>query len=74
MDKKWTNEFPTKPGWYWFYGHPWGKSEHDMIRLTMMRVIQDNQGEIICTMNNSFIYKSRCQGMFYKVTPPELPS
>lgn len=72
---EWTNEFPTKPGWYWFYGWAWGRDENskEKPQLRMMKASVAVEGEILLTTDNSFIFKPNCQGMFYKASPPELP-
>ena len=73
MDNKWDTEFPTKEGWYWFYGYPWGKGKDDKPRLDMIKIVMGGQDHLFGTLSNSFVYKQQCKGMFYEVNPPELP-
>ena len=69
-EKRQYDDFPKKPGWYWFYGYPWGnRNASDTPRLAMMKIVQTSNS-IVGTMSNSFIYRKDCEGFFWEAYPP----
>ena len=66
--KQWTNEFPTKPGWYWFYGYRWGRiscGNKETPRLMTVRVDKVNGGYIYIA-DGHFMYESEVEDAHFK--------
>ena len=75
---KWTTEFPTKPGNYWFYGYRYGKydfnGEKRKLELMYCEVHKAANG-FIYIANGQFVYKSEVEEPhFQEVILPELPT
>ena len=61
-------EFPTEPGWYWFYGFMWGA---DRLKLVPMQVIKLTNGHLLYIAKGAFIYKNENHiGKFYPAILP----
>jgi len=56
--KQWTNEFPTKPGWYWFYGYRWGRISCGHEEKPELMTVK------VSTIKNGFLYVADGQFMF----------
>ena len=70
MDE-WIKRFPREPGWYWFYGYPWGnKSKYDKPRLEIMEIIVITGNSLVGSISNTFIYQKECEGWFLKTDEP----
>ena len=74
---KWTTEFPTKPGKYWFYGYRFGKVSCGLLQKPELLYVQ------VRKIQNGFIYIANGQFMskheveephFQEVILPELPT
>lgn len=65
---EWTDKFPDDPGWYWFYGFPWGKGKRSEPRLYMMKV-----NTVYGAVDNAFVYRQEAVGHWMKAEPPSLP-
>jgi len=78
MKTKWTKKWPTKPGLYWFYGWPWGRTKDVSFKpidpeLLSVRIMQVSNG-VVYVIKGTFWYKSEgAIGMFCKAELPELP-
>lgn len=67
----WIGEWPTEPGWYWFYGFDFKpKFKDEVPRLHMVHAIRISNGmAYIC--DGHFIYKSEAgKGFFHPADPP----
>ena len=76
---EWKKEWPTKPGWYWFYGWPFGRDRYfkdDPPRLCMVSVhINIINNRITYVRDGQFFYKEECAvGLFKKAEVPDLPN
>lgn len=61
----WTTNFPTTPGWYWFYGNQYKMSE---LKLATVKVW--NNGPVVC--EGAFMYKQEL-GATRWFKPLEIP-
>ena len=77
MTLRWIEEWPTEPGWYWFYG--WMSSfgvrnRHPDTYLVVVR--QDSTGHPILISGSRFIYREEgATGKWAQMklpTPPKL--
>jgi hypothetical protein len=67
-EKGWTKEWPTKAGWYWFWGYRFKSSAEP--RLCMVRV-HVTEGNITRLADGNFMYKAEgTYGVFHKATVP----
>ena len=67
----WSKEWPTAPGWYWFYGQHYGLLPH---RLGTVRVfpIQNGVGRVL---DGQFMYVlDKHNGVFMPIDVPVIPS
>lgn len=63
----WTNKWPTRPGWYWFYGRHYGEEKHS---LAAVRVVQISNG-LIYILNGHGMHKSDGhKGVFHSAVIP----
>lgn len=71
----WTKEIPTKPGFYWFYGYPFGyyrgKPNGDE-RLIVVEVNQISSGLMFVGLGTFLFPESKEQPMigYWSVIPP----
>jgi hypothetical protein len=71
---KWTKEWPTKSGVYWFYGWPFGDKNYPA-ELNLVRVIEFGNGPNGIIREGAFWYKSEGGiGLFCKAELPESPN
>lgn len=77
----WSKDWPTKPGYYWFYGYKCGSYENRPKRLSV--VVVDTARNGVCVIPNRFIYvcdgqfiykKEGYDGVWQEVILPELPN
>lgn len=66
----WQQEWPTEPGWYWFYYH-WNLSERKL-RLTAVEVKKIANGLAYVGMG-TFLYPGEVTGLWQPIAAPELP-
>ena len=76
----WTTEWPTAPGWYWFYGWAYGKivvGEPEPPRLEAAQVHMAgpfSKRFLMTIRSGAFMYKSEgAIGMWCPMMMPELP-
>lgn len=70
-EPKWSTDYPTTPGTYWFYGWitPYSKKElPESLSLAKARRIAN--GSIMCATESQFIYRGQSDGVW---KPAELP-
>lgn len=66
--KQWTKEFPTKAGWYWFYGYRYGRvscGSEETPRLMTVKVDTCNDG-FVYIADGQFMYKSEVEEPHFK--------
>lgn len=74
--KEWTKEWPTEPGWYWFFGWPYS-GEKDSGREPELNTVEviEIPNDLVFVRRGSFWYKSDGgEGLFRKATVPPLPN
>lgn len=70
----WSEEVPTKAGWYWFYGRLFGA--YDDTDLAPVKVVINRKGKPTYTSQGAFIYpdaKGGCIGYWHKAHLPFVP-
>lgn len=65
---KWTEKWPTEPGWYWF----WGRGSGDALP-SLYPVKVHEPGGIVNVPDGPFMYESQSEGMWCPAAVPELP-
>jgi len=70
----WTKEWPTKVGWFWFYGWKYGKDDyHPDPELCVVRTYMAANG-LMHTIDGQFMYRSEGHdGVFQEMILPVLP-
>ncbi len=67
----WTDEYPVKVGWYWFYGRHYGEDKHS---LGVVRVVQVSNG-LVYILNGHSMWKSEGhRGVFHSIDVPIIPA
>lgn len=67
----WTNEWPTEPGRYWFYGH---KYKEARVEVGAVHVIATSSG-VVHILDGQFMFKEDGhKGMFHPAQVPVLPA
>lgn len=74
---EWTTDWPTIPGWYWFYGDPYAKASNKAtikVELYPVKVVKIANG-VSYISNGSFVYKREAAegGLWQPMQLPELP-
>lgn len=70
MSAAWTEQWPTEPGWYWFYG-----TEADMaVRLMAVEVVVSNKQTLMYKAGMVYIYPQSAFGVWLPIVMPELPA
>ena len=63
----WSSEYPTEPGWYWFFGRKYGEERYS---LGTVRVIPISNG-IMYVLDGNFMYESEGhKGVFSRIDEP----
>ena len=63
----WTSEYPTKPGFYWFYGRHYGEEKHSM---GVVRVFPTQTG-VARVLDGNFMFKQdKHEGVFCPIDKP----
>ena len=66
----WTSEWPTKDGWYWFYGRKYGEEKHS---FGTVRVRKISNG-IMRVLDGQFMWKAEGHiGFFQPLDFPPIP-
>ena len=75
-ENAWSKEFPTEPGYYWFYSYRYGKiscGRETEPELMLARVHKVSSGVIIVA-DGQHVFKSETEcAHFKKAELPELP-
>ena len=66
---KWTEDWPTEPGDYWFYGQPNVNFPTKEEEVYLVKVSKISNGLMFVT-NNRWLYKTEAKGLWL---PAELP-
>ncbi len=71
----WSKDWPTEPGYYWFYGWCWrGWRDDHTPELHYVEVALDSTGKPMYITNGHFLYKAEgADGFWLPVKLPELP-
>lgn len=70
---EWTIEWPSEPGYYWFYGWAFTDRSRDP-ELHFVKVRGIAQGKLMYVTNGHFLFKQEGgEGYWMPVTLPELP-
>ena len=77
MNKKmdeWAEEWPTEPGYYWFYGWPFILRHYaPRLHFVHVRKLKKN-GLLLMATNGHFLWQSRgAYGLFMSAEVQELP-
>jgi hypothetical protein len=67
--KQWTTDFPTKPGWYWFYGYRYGRIScgyEETPRLMTVMVSKSGSNDLMYVANGNFMYESEVEDAHFK--------
>ncbi len=69
----WTQEWPTEPGMYWFYGQRYDEKQ---VELCFMRVWRAGDNSLFFICEGNVLYKSEAGPVawFRKIDAPPLPS
>lgn len=68
----WPTEWPTEPGWYWFYGRRSAFTEQSELFPT--RVFKASNS-VVYVASGGFIYQEEgATGIWQLMTLPELPT
>jgi hypothetical protein len=71
LNKQWSAEWPTKPGYYWFFGYQFKSESNKHLYTVRVVSIADNKRATIC--EGSFMYKSATgKGYWQEIELPEL--
>lgn len=78
-ETEWTREWPTEPGWYWFYGrlstlNGTRDGKPGRTELRPIQVFRCGDGGLAYSAMTFFIYESEgAEGWWVKAEIPELP-
>lgn len=68
---EWTDEWPTEPGWYWFWGQPWDNGPPQLYSII---VRLDALGSAVYVTDGHFMYEAEgAQGLWCPTIFPDLP-
>lgn len=68
---EWTPDWPTEPGWYWFYGHRYGAEIVSMNTVHVKRA----SNNVIRVMDGAFMYQQeKHRGVFQRIPTPVVPA
>jgi hypothetical protein len=67
---KWTEDWPTEPGHYWFYGTPYRSMDVKLSTVTVHKVAHG----VTCIGRGVFIYHREAKGVWQRIPTPELPN
>ncbi len=68
---EWTSDWPTKPGWYWFYGQKYGEVERSMSTIRVRRAMNG----VYRVIDGHFMYQQEGhRGMFQRIPTPVVPT
>lgn len=71
----WTPEWPTKPGFYWFYGRPWNIDRAPELTIVEVREMgPPEKSWNVYIVHGAVVYASeRGEGFFQPIPKPTLP-
>lgn len=70
----WTKEWPTEPGWYWFYGHQWRAMYDEASELVPIKVERCSNAWLYGA-GSHFLYKAEgARGLWTPAIMPDLPA
>ena len=63
----WSSDYPTEPGWYWFYGRKYGEDKHSMGTVTVFSV----QTGAVRVLDGQFMWEQdKHKGVFSRIDEP----
>ncbi len=72
IKKQWTEEFPTEPGFYWFYGYLYGHKFGP--EFALIEVLKASNNNMAYIAHGKIVYKKDVVlPHFQKADLPELP-
>jgi hypothetical protein len=74
MKPKWTKEWPTKAGAYWFYGDPFFKQkDRQSVRIHLI-VVRKIVNALMCVTDGYFMFKEEASdGYWLEAVLPDPP-
>lgn len=72
----WSEEWPTEPGRYWFYGYKWKPFTSDMDKPPEMFLVKvrDGGNGVMRVTDGHFLYKAEGgRGLWTPAVLPEIP-
>lgn len=70
-EREWSAEWPTKPGWYWFFGYLYGGETREYAPVQVFKV----SNGVVRTVNGNFMYRSEGHlGLFIPAIVPSPPT
>jgi len=76
---KWTRDFPSENGMFWFYGYAWGKgsrAEPELECCKVMGPVSNSSGgtSFLASTGGAFVFENEAIGLWMKIEIPELPT
>lgn len=76
-ENEWSKEFPTKPGYYWFYSYRYGKvsiGRDNEPELMLAEVIKISNGTLM-KADGQMVFESEVEEARFKIAElPDLPN
>lgn len=71
---EWTKEWPTEPGWYWFYGQKFRGWNDDGDPQLYMVIVHKTRNGVACVVDGHFMYAQEgAWGWWQPAILPDLP-
>lgn len=67
----WTYDWPTAPGYYWFYGYPHGSAYYDPY-IVFVKVSEGRTEQLHFVGGGHFMYKSESFGVWMPARVPAI--
>jgi hypothetical protein len=68
---EWTTDWPTEPGWYWFYGKRYGEEKHSIGTVEVFNV----SNGVMRVLGGAFMYPQEGHvGVFQRIETPVVPA
>lgn len=67
----WTDKYPAKVGWYWFYGRLYGEDRHSM---GIVRAVQVSNGLSYWLDGHGMFKSDGHKGVFHPIPIPMIPA
>lgn len=70
-ENEWTTDWPTEPGWYWFYGHKYGD---ERVSVGVVQVRKISTGVSLVLDGNFMFLQEKHRGVFQRIATPVVPA